>query len=144
VHAVSTTIVLIDSVQRMKRGTPAHVLVVEDNRDTQLLLQYFLRAHCTLEIAAHVEEALRMATGAPFDVFILDINLGEERTGIELLQLLRSLPLHQQTPALALTAYAMPGDRERFLSAGFDRYISKPFTRQELLATLLDLITLDE
>lgn len=108
------------------------ILAVEDNPDTQLLLRYLLRPHYDLEIVPRVDEALRTATDRQFDVLILDINLGEERTGIDLLNSLREMPAYTTTPALALTAYAMPGDRERFVSSGFNGYISKPFTRKEL------------
>jgi CheY-like chemotaxis protein len=44
------------------------------------------------------------------------------------------------TPAVALTAYAMPGDREDFLEAGFDEYVSKPFTRTDLTETIKDAL----
>ena len=110
-----------------------HILTVEDNPDTQTLLRYMLKPHFSLVFSSQVDDALAQAEKHTIGLFLLDINLGEQRTGIDLLQLLRQRPGYQDTPALALTAYAMPGDRERFLEAGFDGYISKPFTRRELL-----------
>lgn len=117
-----------------------HILVVEDNPDTQLLLRYLLRPHFEAEIVSHVDEALEVARKQDFDLLVLDINLGENRTGIDLLQELRLNDAYRSTPALALTAYAMPGDRERFQSAGFTQYISKPFTRKELYEALNDML----
>lgn len=117
-----------------------HLLVVEDNPDTQLLLRYLLRPHFDAEIVSHVDDALEVAAKQDFDLLVLDINLGEDRTGIDLLQELRLNDTYKSTPALALTAYAMPGDRERFQGAGFTEYISKPFTRKELYETLNDML----
>ncbi len=113
-----------------------HILTVEDNPDTQTLLRYMLKPYFTLVFSFHVDEALALAEQHAFGLFLLDINLGEQRTGIDLLQLLRQKPGYENTPALAITAYAMPGDRDRFIMAGFDGYISKPFTRRELLETI--------
>lgn len=109
------------------------VLAVEDNPDTQTLLRYLLTRHYEVAIVARFDEALAAARQQPFGVYLLDINLGEQRTGIDLLHALRAQAAGESVPAIALTAYAMPGDRERFLEAGFDTYISKPFTRKELL-----------
>ncbi len=117
-----------------------HLLVVEDNLDTQKLLAYQLRTHYTLTMATGIDEALQMATENRFHLFVLDINLGEKRTGIHLLQRLLELPEHRGTPALALTAYALPGDRERFLRAGFQAYLSKPFLREDLMRTITELL----
>lgn len=121
------------------RDTP-RILAVEDNPDTQLLLRYLLRPHYELEIVPRVDDALESARRGQFDLLILDINLGEDRTGIDLLLELRKLETYQKTPALALTAYAMPGDRERFEEAGFNEYISKPFTRKELYEALRNML----
>lgn len=115
------------------------ILAVEDNPDTQTLLRYLLRDF-DVNLVPHVDDALRIAASDDFDVFLLDINLGERQTGIDLLQKLRAMGQHRQTPALAVTAYAMPGDRERFMKAGFDAYVSKPFTRNELLETIYVLL----
>lgn len=115
------------------------ILAVEDNPDTQTLLRYLLRQFDVV-LASHVGDALQTAATTAFDVFVLDINLGERQTGIDLLHNLRAMALHRDTPALALTAYAMPGDRDRFLKAGFDAYVSKPFTRNELLEAIYLLL----
>lgn len=124
----------------MDQDRTARILAVEDNPDTQLLLRYLLRPHYDVEIVTHVDDALETARRQTFDLLVLDINLGEERTGIDLLQELRELEAYRSTPALALTAYAMPGDRERFESSGFTQYISKPFTRKELYDALEDML----
>lgn len=112
------------------------LLIVEDNPDTLTLLNYLLKPQFEIVQAAHVDEALDVADGEHFDLLVLDINLGERRTGIDLLHLLREHPEHAETPALALTAYAMPGDRERFMKEGFNEYVSKPFTREQLFEAI--------
>ena len=113
-----------------------HILTVEDNPDTQTLLRYMLKPYFSLAFSSNVDHALAQAEEHAFGMFLLDINLGEQRTGIDLLQLLRLRPGYENTPALAITAYAMPGDRDRFILAGFDGYISKPFTQRELLESI--------
>ena len=70
----------------------------------------------------------------------MDINLGAKVSGEDVMQRLRDLEGYAQVPIVAFTAYALPGDHERFLSAGFDAYLSKPFTKQQVLALLGELI----
>jgi len=124
----------------MSKETAPRILAVEDNPDTQLLLRYLLRSEYSLEVVPHIDDALRAAREGGFDLFVLDINLGEERSGLDLLKELRRMPAYEDTPALALTAYAMPGDKERFLNAGFETYIAKPFTRKELHTALESML----
>ena len=50
------------------------------------------------------------------------------------------VPGYERVPAVAVTAYAMPGDEERFLAAGFDAYLGKPFTEEELHEMLARVI----
>jgi CheY-like chemotaxis protein len=110
----------------------ARVLAVEDNSETQLLLEHLLKKSYDVVVVAGVEEALDAVEKTRFDILLLDINLSEERTGTDLLHMLRERNDLDGVPAIALTAYAMPGDREDFLEAGFDQYVSKPFTRADL------------
>lgn len=109
-----------------------HILAVEDNSETQLLLKHLLKESYDIHVVPGVDGALDAVENGSFDVLLLDINLSEERTGTELLHLIHEREGMSNVPAIALTAYAMPGDREDFLEEGFDEYVSKPFTRTDL------------
>lgn len=116
----------------MSSAEKPRILAVEDNSETQLLLEHLLKKSFDVQVVPGVEEALDAVDENTFDALLLDINLSEERTGTDLLHLLRERNDMESVPAIALTAYAMPGDREDFLEAGFDQYVSKPFTRADL------------
>ncbi|MBI5514960.1 MAG: response regulator [Deltaproteobacteria bacterium] len=102
------------------------VLVVEDNALNRQLVRDVLelRGHEVLE-AEDVPTGLALALEAVPDVAVLDIQL-PGGGGEALARALRREPRLRRLPLLAVTAYAMPGDRERFLAAGFDGYLSKP------------------
>lgn len=127
----------------MKSTKLGHILIIEDNRDTQLLLKYLLRPDYDIEIVSEFNEAIQHAGNSEFDLLLIDINLGEERTGVDLLHILRETDPYHDVPMIAITAYAMPGDYQRFINIGFDAYISKPFTRNDLLTTIEGFIPKD-
>lgn len=116
----------------MSSSETPRILAVEDNAETQLLLQHLLKGSYEINVVQGVEGALEAVDNGSFDVLLLDINLSEERTGTELLHMIRERDGMTDVSAVALTAYAMPGDREDFLEEGFDEYVSKPFTRDDL------------
>lgn len=134
----------------MTSTSSPRILVVEDNSETQVLLRHQLGDDYDLTVTSGVDEALeaveqgaveeKAASGRPFDAYLLDINLGEERSGTDLLRLLREQE-ESYTPAIALTAYAMPEDEEYFLSEGFDYYLGKPFAHQELKEALEQVLS---
>lgn len=141
VFTVALPRVLIDSEQGGASGTPAaanggprkKLLVVEDNADTRNLVFQRMSEYFNVDTASDPETALRMATDTRYHAFVLDINLGAPRDGVDVLQSLRGMPQYGKTPMVALTAFAMPGDKEHFLGKGFDHYLSKPFTKEQLL-----------
>lgn len=112
------------------------LLSVEDNWETRLLLRHFLEDFCDFSFAPTAEEALGRVESEPFDLLLVDINLGEGKNGTELLHIVRGREDLPELPAVALTAYALPGDREKLLEKGFDAYQEKPFTRAELTETI--------
>jgi|GEM_PF-2379640 len=116
-------------------GRPA-ILVVEDNADTRMLLDRILRSAYRVTSVGDARSALIEMNRQQFHGFVLDINLGGKETGTDVLRIARTLDGYASVFAIALTAYALPGDRDRLLEAGFDEYLSKPFTRQALLDAL--------
>ncbi|MEM1115580.1 MAG: response regulator [Bacteroidota bacterium] len=112
------------------------VLVVEDNDDTRMLLERILRSTYDVRAVGDARSALLAMNEVRFAGLVLDINLGGKETGADVLRIARSLSGYEDVFAIALTAYALPGDRERLLESGFNEYISKPFTRQSLMETL--------
>src|SRR5690606_2105835 len=114
-------------------AAPPRVLVVEDNADTRTLVNHLLRKSYDVVCVSSADEALARASEEQYDVLLVDINLGKGRSGEDVLHDIKNLPGYDATPIVAVTAYAMPGDRERFFAEGFDDYVSKPFSKQRLL-----------
>jgi two-component system, cell cycle response regulator DivK len=112
------------------------ILVVEDNEKNMKLFRDVLRAtgYRTLEASTGGQALLLAATHRPALV-LMDIRL-PDMTGVEALSRLRRNEPTARIPVLALTAQAMKGDRERFIEAGFDGYLSKPVDIDELLTTV--------
>ena len=117
----------------------ARVLIIEDTPETARTIEVFLKTYPTA-LATNPEDALALATSQPFDLLLVDINLRADRTGTDIMRELRQTPAYAKTPMVALTAYAMPGDREQLLKAGFDAYISKPFRKDHLLKAVAHLL----
>jgi two-component system, cell cycle response regulator DivK len=112
------------------------ILVVEDNGTSMKLFRDVLRAmgYRTLE-ATSGGQAVRLASEHGPDLVLMDIRL-PDFDGVEALGRLRADERTAAIPVLALTAQAMEGDRDRFLAAGFDGYVSKPVNVVELLGTV--------
>lgn len=106
--------------------------VVEDNPDNRLLVQAMLAGQYELVEFEDGPSALAGLTAAAVDLVLLDISL-PGMDGEEVLRRLRADEQLRHTPVIALTAHAMAGDRERFLEAGFDGYVSKPIVDMDLL-----------
>ena len=116
--------------------TSRQILVVEDNERNMRLFCDVLRAsgYRTLE-ATTGESAVERALEHGPDLVLMDIQL-PDIDGVEALARLRADERSASLPVLALTAQAMEGDRERFLAAGFDGYLSKPVDIAEFVATV--------
>jgi signal transduction histidine kinase/ActR/RegA family two-component response regulator len=125
-------------------GRRPRVLVVEDHPDAREVVVRVLRDQAEIEEAGTAEEAETALRTGRHDVVLMDVNLKGDRNGVDLMHLLRRLPHGPITPIAALTAYALHGDSERLLDAGFDAYLSKPFDRQDLVALVAQLVQLAE
>ena len=110
----------------------AKILFVEDEPDIRDLVRMALEDEHGVTVAGTAEEGLRRAAEDAPDIILMDISLGGAFDGLEATRRLRSDPRFRATPIIALTAHAMPGDRERVLAAGCDEHWTKPIT--DLLA----------
>lgn len=109
------------------------ILVVENEESNADVLLYYLKNHFDVTLAVNSDEALNILENHNFDLILMDINLGFGMNGVELTKHLRSIARFKDIPIIAVTAYALSGDKIYFLSAGCTDYISKPFNQNELL-----------
>uniref|UniRef100_A0A7C1JNT2 Stage 0 sporulation protein A homolog n=1 Tax=Ammonifex degensii TaxID=42838 RepID=A0A7C1JNT2_9THEO len=121
-----------------------NILVVDDDAKARKLYRVILEknGYSVLE-APGTLEAIRMVKEEKVDLIILDVQLPE----IDGLAAARILKVYQPTkgvPIIAVTALAMPGDREEILAAGVDEYLPKPIRRQELLRAVAYLLENEE
>ncbi|GAB4411503.1 MAG: hypothetical protein OHK0039_16670 [Bacteroidia bacterium] len=111
------------------------VLIVEDNQINALVLRRSIESVCHPIIASNDEETFQaVEEESAISLILMDINLGgKSMTGEEIMRVLRRDDRFRHIKIFAVTSYAMPGDRERFLEAGFDSYFAKPIDREEIV-----------
>lgn len=120
-------------------GRPV-VLIVDDYAENRRLLYFYLREAYEVAVAASAEEALAYLERYPVDLVVMDINLKEGMNGIEATARIRQNSALCHLPVLAISAYAYPDDRARFLRAGFDDYIAKPIFKERMLRKVQQLL----
>ena len=108
------------------------IAVVEDNPDNRMLVQALLEGRYEIVEYETGREAVAGLEEARPDLVLLDISL-PEMDGPEVLAWIRDTDDLSGLPVIALTAHAMAGDREKFLSQGFDDYVTKPIVDESVL-----------
>jgi two-component system sensor histidine kinase/response regulator len=113
------------------------IALVEDNPDNQLLMRAILSDQFEVTAYETGMAALEgLAKDRP-DLVLLDISL-PEMDGTEVLRRIRADAALGQLPVVALTAHAMTGDRDRYLRAGFNDYVTKPIVDETILLTTIE------
>jgi CheY-like chemotaxis protein len=113
------------------------VAVVEDNPDNRMLVQALLEDRYDLTEYETGVEAVEGLPHAIPDVVLLDISL-PEMDGTEVLVWMRGQEALRHLPVIALTAHAMAGDREKYLSLGFNDYVTKPIIDEDVLIDAIE------
>ena len=123
-------------------GLKGRILLAEDNPANQLISQAMLeRMGLQVDVVANGHEVLESLLDRPYDLVLMDINM-PEMDGREATESIRNWTnTISNIPIIAMTALAMPGDKESFLSVGMDDYISKPIIREELHACISRFIS---
>lgn len=124
---------------RKKNKMKPTVLYIEDDEMNVFVLKALLKNDFHVKVIQRPLEALAHLEQQHYRAVIIDVHLGRgEMTGIELQQKIRNLE-HPPECLIVVTAYAMPGDREKLLKAGFNYYFSKPINRSEILEVLSNI-----
>ncbi len=115
-----------------------HVLIVDDDQDTLELLSAALKQRsANITAVSSAAQAIQAIKTSRPDVLISDIAMpGED--GYQLIQKILALNINPRIPAIAITAYAKEEDKERALSAGYQRYLSKPVELGELMSAVAE------
>jgi len=116
------------------------VLIVENDEGSKDITRLFLRNFCELEFADSGEEAIKMVGQTNFDIILMDINLGVGMSGIDATKQIRKINGYKNIPIVALTGFAMRGDREEFIKAGCTHYLSKPFSKQSIIKLVKNIV----
>jgi CheY-like chemotaxis protein len=114
------------------------ILLIEDNIETQLMFKVYLRKYYDIETVATAEEGIEMIKHGVFDLLLLDINLPGEKDGNDVLNYIREELNMKDFPVIIVTAFALKGDKERFLERGASDYLAKPVPKELLLDKIED------
>ena len=117
------------------------VLLVEDDIPTIWITKIFLKEICRIESVCTGVEAIEAVKKDKFKIILMDINLGFGIDGIEALKEIRKVNGYENTPIAAYTVYSVFSDETYFLDAGFNYYISKPFSKIEFQNKISELLT---
>ena len=115
------------------------VMVVDDNAINRRVAREILEnAGCTVTTVEGGEQAIAEVQQQPFDIVLMDIQM-PDMNGVEATRQIRTLNLPVLPPIVAMTAYSMQDDKDKFMKAGLDEYISKPILPDEMLGKVASL-----
>lgn len=118
-----------------------NVVIVDDEPDNRGVLEFVLSSYnATVRTASTGNECLAMMEEKAPTLLLADIQMAG-MSGMELLEKVRAREKWNSIPVIAITAFAMPGDRERILAAGFTGYISKPLSVMKLVDQIKSAIS---
>jgi PAS domain S-box-containing protein len=116
-------------------------LYLEDQTDSQILFKSQMRDLRSIQFAISFEDAIPLLEKNHYDFIVMDMNLQGEYNGLDALRSIQRMPGYKSVPVIAVTAYVLPGDREKFIKAGFSDFISKPVLRDKLVDVLKRIFT---
>lgn len=116
-----------------------NILLVEDDYIAVEVTRKILSPFYKLDFAVNAEEALEKVRANNYDGILMDINLRKGMDGVMCTQEIRKLENYKEKPIIAITAFAMEDEKNEFLSKGMSHYISKPFTKKDLLNLMSEI-----
>lgn len=117
-----------------------NILIVDNDEASRDIIRLFLKNICNIDSAESGEKAIKLVKTKSYKLIFMDINLGKGLSGIETTQRIKKFSKYKSTPIVALTAFALTGEKEEFLSIGCTHYLSKPFMKKDLLELVKSIL----
>ncbi len=131
---------IINTIMDKQKDFNLRILIVDDDPTSIFLVERILGKQFFIDPVNNASDAIEKVKENKYTLILMDINLGKSKNGIYATSEIRKLEDYKNTPIIAMTAYAMAGDREEFISRGCTDYISKPFTKDELINIIFNYI----
>jgi PAS domain S-box-containing protein len=132
----------VESFQLKKIDRPYNILLTEDDKVNQMIIARILKEWgYSIDTACNGLEAVELCEKNSYDAILMDIQM-PVMDGIEAARRIREKDKY--TPIIAITAYALKGDRERFLAQGMNEYVSKPIRIEELFSAIEKCLSSDK
>jgi CheY-like chemotaxis protein len=125
-----------ESIVEEFRPLNLRLLLAEDNYINQRMMLHALEKYgCQVQVAQNGREALELAQKHKYDAILMDCQM-PEMDGYRATTEIRRAERERRTPIIALTAHALPGDREKCIASGMDDFLPKPVEFEQLVRTL--------
>jgi len=121
-------------------GVKRKLLVVEDNRETQLIIKALFRNNYFTQVVDNVSDAISQLSQTDFDLILLDLNLNGNENGKSLLIKIKQEERSHLIPVIIITAYDLKPDDEKYFNDNANGFIPKPFNKKVLLQTVEKLL----
>ena len=135
---------ILDSPEKINRHATSgkmQILYVEDDRNSQFLVEQILYDMYDVDIAPHARDVMTWVNLKNYDLILMDIKLDEGYSGIELTEEIRKLDNYKNIPILAVTAMAFKEELNYFIEHGCDDFITKPIDFRAFKIKIKDLLS---
>ncbi|MHB8581446.1 MAG: PAS domain S-box protein [Ignavibacteriaceae bacterium] len=129
-----------NNIENKNNNLTQEILLVENDPVSTSVTSLFLKNYYKIDSCSKADDAVQMTKLKKYVAVLMDINLGLGKTGLDAAKEIKLIKEYTKVPIIALTAFAMSGDREEFIKAGCTHYLSKPFTKGDLLNIIQDAL----
>ena len=130
-----------DNEKNIELTSLPEILMVDDDSSSRDIARLFLKNYCKVDFAYSGEDALKLVAKKTYKLILMDINLGKGLSGIETTKKIKNISAYKNTPIVALTAFAMAGEKEEFLKSGCTHYLSKPFMKKDFVGLVNKILS---
>ena len=121
-------------------GKRHKLLVVEDNRESQLIIKVALRNDYDIQVAGSEESATSLLKNEKFDLVLLDLNLNGQGDGVSILKNIRKENSTNKLPVILTTAYDLNPNDKKFFDENANGFVQKPFIKKNLLESINQIL----